>query len=76
MGEKPLWSSLGGIDVSPVHLRADKVDLHLITYIEAIKTVCQFFLDCQCWQSHLCGGTCEHGPKPLSHLGFQQQCSG
>ena len=79
MEAKPLWSSLGEIDVSPFHVRDDKVDLQLLTHIEAIKTVYQFLLDCQWSKSHPCsflGGTCEHGLKPLSHLGFQQQCSG
>ena len=47
MEAKPLWSSLGEIDVSPFHVRDDKVDLQLITRIEAIKTECQFVLDCQ-----------------------------
>ena len=47
MGEKSLLSSLGRMDVSPFHVRDDKVDLQLLTHIEAIKTVYQFLLDCQ-----------------------------
>ena len=47
MGKASLLSSLGEVDVSPFHVRADKVDLHSIAHVEAIKTGHKSSLDRQ-----------------------------